>query len=165
MNSMLVRAYVALGSNLQDPVKQIRRAVSAMDELPGTCCVAASSLYRSAPLGPQDQAEYVNAVAAIDTRLSAHDLLVEMQRVETRHGRMRHGERWGPRTLDLDLLLYGDETHEDEKLTVPHPGLPERNFVLYPLREIAPWLHIPGLGSLEALVGGCPDVGLQPLAV
>jgi len=162
MNSSLVRAYIGLGSNLNNPVAQIRSALVALDAISGTCCVAYSSLYRSKPLGVAEQPDYVNAVAAIDTRLPAHDLLQELHIVEAMHGRVRE-ERWGPRTLDLDLLLYGDQRYSSDRLTVPHPGLSERDFVLYPLHEIAPELDIPGAGSLRRLVEHCPSLGAQPL--
>jgi 2-amino-4-hydroxy-6-hydroxymethyldihydropteridine diphosphokinase len=109
------------------------------------------------------QPDYLNAVAAVDTRLTPAELLRELHLIEELHGRVRGAERWVPRTLDLDLLLYGDAQVEGEVLTVPHPGLPERNFVLYPLHEIAPQLHIPGAGSLQALVERCSSLGLQAM--
>src|SRR3569623_1943887 len=143
MNSSLVRAYIGRGSNLNNPVAQIRSALVALDAISGTCCVAYSSLYRSKPLGLAEQPDYVTAVEAM-------------------HGRVRE-ERWGPRTLDLDLLLYGDQRYSSDRLTVPHPGLSERDFVLYPLHEIAPELNIPGAGSLRRLVEHCPSLGAQPL--
>ena len=163
MNSSLVRAYVGLGSNLNDPRSQLRSALAALDAIPATCCVAFSSLYRSKPLGTVPQPDYLNAVAAVDTRLSAAELLKELHLIEELHGRVRGAERWVPRTLDLDLLLYGDTQVEGEVLTVPHPGLPDRNFVLYPLHEIAPQLHIPGAGSLQALLERCSSLGLQAM--
>ncbi len=163
MNSSLVRAYVGLGSNLNHPVRQIRSALASLDSITATCCVAYSSLYRSKPLGERAQPDYVNAVAALDTHLSAHELLQELHFIEAQHGRVRDGDRWGPRTLDLDLLLYGDQTHEGEALTVPHPGLPVRDFVLFPLHEIAPELHIPGAGSLANLMASCPPPALQAM--
>ncbi len=162
MNSSLVRAYVGLGSNLNNPVRQIRSAFAALDAIAGTCCVAYSSLYRSKPLGDRVQPDYVNAVAAVDTRLTAHELLQELHLIEAEHGRVRT-ERWEPRTLDLDLLLYGDQRHEGKALTVPHPGLSERDFVLFPLHEIAPELHIPGAGSLRHLMERCPPPALQAI--
>lgn len=164
MNSSLVRAYVGLGSNLNDPGAQIRSALAALDAVPATCCVAYSSLYRSKPLGQAAQPDYLNAVAAVDTHLSAEELLQELHLIEELHGRVRGMERWGPRTLDLDLLLYGDVQVEGDALTVPHPGLPKRNFVLYPLHEIAPRLHIPGAGSLQALLESCSSLGLQTMS-
>jgi len=113
------------------------------------------------------QPDYLNAVAAVDTRLTAPELLKELHLIEGLHGRVRGAERWVPRTLDLDLLLYGNSQMAGDVLTVPHPGLPERNFVLYPLHEIAPQLHIPGAGSLQTLLERCSSLGLQavPAAV
>ncbi|HFC54224.1 MAG TPA: 2-amino-4-hydroxy-6-hydroxymethyldihydropteridine diphosphokinase [Gammaproteobacteria bacterium] len=151
-----VRAYVGLGSNLQDPVRQVRCALLALKQLPGTRVVASSSLYRSPPLGDKPQPDYINAVAALDTVLEPHRLLDELQALERRQGRRRGGERWGPRTLDLDLLLYGDLRINTRRLTVPHPGLVERAFVLYPLHEIAPDLHLGAAGPLADLVSGEP---------
>ena len=130
MNEHVV--YIGLGSNLQNPESQVRRAIQALGELPGSGVQAASSLYRSTPMGPQDQPEYVNAVVQLATGLSPGELLDRLQRVEQAHERVR-GQHWGPRTLDLDILLYGDEVIATERLQIPHPGLAQRNFVLYPL--------------------------------
>lgn len=141
------RAFVGLGSNLDEPVQQIEAALDMLDDLPGTRVVARSSLYRSAPLGPIDQPDFVNAVAKLETRRTLRDLLRRMQAIERRLGR-QSGERWGPRRIDLDLLVFGDETIDEDGLKVPHPGIAERNFVLLPLGEIAPDLFIPGLGHL-----------------
>ena len=160
---MTTRAYIGLGSNLDDPAAQVRRALDLLVSLPGSRLYSHSSLYRSAPLGPADQPDYVNAVAALDTDLDAHALLHELQAIETEQGRVRGDQRWGPRTLDLDLLLYGDAVINDAELTVPHPGLPVRAFVLYPLMEIAPDLMVPGRGSLQELVARCPRDGLARL--
>ncbi len=159
----VIRAYVGLGSNLDDPQAQLRRALQALTEIPQTQLVSHSGLYRSAPLGGFDQPDYLNAVAALDTQLSAPALLAELQAIEQRQGRLRGAQRWQARTLDLDLLLYGDMQLQDAELTVPHPGLPERAFVLYPLQEIAPDLVIPGLGELSALIAQCPRADLQYL--
>ena len=159
----VIRAYVGLGSNLDDPQAQLRRALQALTEIPQTQLVSHSGLYRSAPLGGFDQPDYLNAVAALDTQLSAQALLAELQAIEQRQGRLRSAQRWQARTLDLDLLLYGDMQLQDAELTVPHPGLPERAFVLYPLQEIAPDLVIPGLGELSALIAQCPRADLQYL--
>ena len=159
-----VRAYVGLGSNLGDPAAQVTRALCALDEIPASRCIARSGLYRSAPLGNADQPHYINAVAALDTRLPARELLRHLQAIEGRQGRVRGPERWAPRTLDLDLLLYGESTLNEESLTVPHPGLHQRPFVLYPLRELAPEdLIVPGMGSLRALITACPAQGLERL--
>lgn len=159
-----IRAYVGLGSNLQGPVAQVQQALASLGRLPGTQVIAHSRLYSSAPMGPQDQPDYVNAVAALDTELAPHALLDALQDLEARQGRQRGPQRWGPRTLDLDLLLYADWQLADARLSVPHPGLHERNFVLYPLYELAPDLEIPGRGALRDLVARCPANGLQPLS-
>ena len=159
-----IRAYIGLGSNLGDPVAQVKRARAAIAVLSGVEEVAFSSLYRSRPLGPQDQPDYVNAVMAVDTGLPAPELLAALQAIETAQGRVREGERWGPRTLDLDLLLYGRACIRTAELTVPHYGLAERCFVLHPLAEIAPAdLYVPGLGPLSDLVQRCPATGLERL--
>jgi len=151
----VIQAYVGLGSNLNDPVRQVKTALAALHGIPETRCVRQSSLYRSAPLGPSDQPDYINAVAMLDTRLSARQLLTELQAIERIHGRVRGAERWGPRTLDLDILLYGEMRLESEELTVPHPRLAERSFVLYPLCEIAPDLEVHGLGGIRQLMAAC----------
>ncbi|MDD9817021.1 MAG: 2-amino-4-hydroxy-6-hydroxymethyldihydropteridine diphosphokinase [Gammaproteobacteria bacterium] len=145
-------AYIGLGSNLQEPRKQLRRALAALRKLPASRLDAVSSLYSSAPVGPQDQPFYLNAVARLETELPPRELLAQMRRIERRQGRTREAERWQARTLDLDLLLYGDECIAGEELTVPHPEIGSRAFVLYPLYELAPELRIPGLGKLPALL-------------
>mgnify|MGYP001563118070 FL=1 len=144
-------AYVGLGSNLQLPARQIEDALGLLAEVPGTRFVAASSLYRSTPFGGVEQPDFVNAVAALLTTLPPGDLLAALQGIEHRQGRERDGSRWGPRVLDLDLLVYSGVTVDEPGLTVPHPGIAERNFVLLPLGEIAPDLVIPGLGRVAGL--------------
>lgn len=156
----LSRAYIGLGSNLQDPVAQVRRALQALDALPDSRLGPVSALYRSPPMGPPDQPDYINAVAALDTTLPPLTLLKHLQAIEAAHKRVRD-RHWGPRTLDLDLLLYGDLELGEQGLTVPHPGMHERAFVLYPLAEIAPHLRIPGRGSLHDLLQACPRAGLE----
>jgi len=159
-----VIAYIALGSNLDDPPRQIRSAVAALRELPQSRLNACSSLYRSRPLGPSDQPEYVNAVAALQTALAPEQLLEQLQCIELQHGRVRTAQRWGPRTLDLDIVLYGAQQIDTPRLTVPHYAMAERHFVLYPLQEIAdPRLVIPGRGALAELVAACNDQGLELL--
>jgi 2-amino-4-hydroxy-6-hydroxymethyldihydropteridine diphosphokinase len=155
-----VRAYIGLGSNLNDPVEQVRSARRTISQINGVEESGFSSLYRSPPMGPADQPDYVNAVLAVTTILAPLALLTELQAIEAEHGRVRGRERWGPRTLDLDILLYGQRVISTERLTVPHPRLSERAFVLYPLYEIAPDLHIPGKGQLAELVQRCPPAGL-----
>ena len=157
-------AYIGLGSNLDHPEDQVRQAFLELAALPGSHIVACSGLYRSRPLGPQDQPPYINAVAVLETVLSPQRLLAALQGIESAHGRVRTEQRWGPRPLDLDLLLYGALECHTERLTVPHPGLPQRDFVLYPLLEVAGGdLRIPRLGSLQSLVAQCPSRGLERL--
>lgn len=156
-------AWIGLGSNLDDPVAQVSRALDALAGIEQTYLLQASSLYASPPMGPPDQPEYVNAVAGLLTTLTPDALLDALQAIEQAHGRVRTGERWGPRTLDLDLLLYDDLQLETGRLTLPHPGLHERAFVLHPLAEVAPELVIPGRGPLRALLRDCPADGLRPI--
>ncbi|MDZ7663414.1 2-amino-4-hydroxy-6-hydroxymethyldihydropteridine diphosphokinase [Thiohalophilus sp.] len=149
----MIDSYIALGSNLDDPLAQVRQAMYELAQLRASRLRAASSLYRSAPMGSADQPDYINAVVALETELSPHALLDALQAIEQAHGRVREGERWGPRPLDLDVLLYGEETINDQRLTIPHPGMTERAFVLFPLQEIvAPDFTILGHGSLQALL-------------
>ncbi len=146
-------AYVGIGSNLDGPEEQVQAAVEALAELPHTRRVSCSSTLRNAPLGPQPQPEYVNAVAGLLTQLTPAELLDELLAVERRQGRDRSTSvRWGPRRIDLDLLVYGDIVLNTEHLVLPHPGIASRNFVLFPLLEIAPALRIPGLGPVWRLV-------------
>jgi len=152
-------AYIGVGSNLDDPVRHVSEAIEDIAALEGVQRVTSSSLYRSAPMGPAGQPDFINAVVAIRTSLSARQLLAGLQAIENAHGRVRGRERWGPRTLDLDLLVYGAETIAEPDLTVPHPGIARRNFVLLPLAELAPDLDIPGLGRAGNLVHGIMDVG------
>ncbi|MBT8089787.1 MAG: 2-amino-4-hydroxy-6-hydroxymethyldihydropteridine diphosphokinase [Gammaproteobacteria bacterium] len=141
-------AYVGLGSNLQGPAAQLDSAFDLLAEIPDTRLIRRSSLYRSSPFGGVEQPDFVNAAASLLTQLTAKQLLEELKRIELRRGRKRGEVRWGPRVLDLDLLVCGSDKIEEPGLTVPHPGIAERNFVLLPLMEIAPGLTIPGLGRL-----------------
>jgi 2-amino-4-hydroxy-6-hydroxymethyldihydropteridine diphosphokinase len=156
-------AYIALGSNLDDPVRQVRDGIADLGHLPDTTVEARSSLYRSRPVGPQDQPDYINAVVRLETALTAITLLHHMQSIELKHGRRRDGQHWGPRTLDLDLLLFGDETIALEELKVPHPEMARRAFVLQPLLDIAPAIRIPGLGPARQLLDGVDAAGLVRL--
>ncbi|MDD1782305.1 2-amino-4-hydroxy-6-hydroxymethyldihydropteridine diphosphokinase [Enterovibrio sp. ZSDZ35] len=160
----MIRAYIAIGSNLGNPVEKATHAIDALKRLPASTFVSCSSLYSSKPMGPSDQPDYVNAVAAIDTELDPLDLLDQTQRIELEFGRERKDERWGPRTLDLDILLYGDLQLESERLTVPHYGMKVREFVLYPLAEIAPDLHLPDGSTVAELVTVTDKNGLTALA-
>ncbi len=164
MGFIEMRVYIGLGSNLDDPKRQVRKALHALTSLPGSTLCRYSSLYRSPPMGPQDQPDYINAVAELETSLSAAELLSLLQAIENQQGRVRGAVRWGPRTLDLDILIYGQAQIKAPELTVPHPGIAERPFVLYPLAEIAPDLEIPGRGALQELLDRCPPRGLERLA-
>ncbi len=148
---MTVRVYIGLGSNLDDPLSQVQTAIDELASLPQSRLHAVSPLSRTPPLGPADQPDYINAVAAIDTDLEPLALLDQLQRIEQHHGRVRGRLRWGPRTLDLDILLYGDHLITNERLTVPHPGLRERPFVIFPLLAIAPELILPDGTSIASL--------------
>jgi 2-amino-4-hydroxy-6-hydroxymethyldihydropteridine diphosphokinase len=147
----MTRAWIGLGSNLDNPRDQVVSAFRELAETEGIRLVARSSLFLSEPLGPQDQPDFINAAAAIETTLDPLSLLEVLQEIEQRHARKRE-RHWGPRTLDLDLLLYGDAHIRHPDLTVPHPAIAERSFVLLPLEEIAPELVIPGLGSVRSLL-------------
>jgi 2-amino-4-hydroxy-6-hydroxymethyldihydropteridine diphosphokinase len=146
-----VTAYIGLGANLEGPAQQLRRAFDELAALPGTRLVSRSPLYKSPPLGPPDQPDYINAVAALSTTLAPRALLAELHRIEIAHGRHREGTRWGPRSLDLDILIYGELVLDTPELMLPHPGLPERAFVLYPLHDIAPDLAVRCMGSVRVL--------------
>lgn len=150
------RAFVALGANIGEPVQHLRAAVRDLDALPGTRVVARSSLYRSAPVGLLDQPDFINAVVAVDTTLAPLALLRHLLAVEAVHGRVRSIPN-APRTLDLDLLLHGDCVQVDTELTLPHPRMHERAFVLLPLLEIAPDLHLPGLGRAHGFLDQVAD--------
>lgn len=158
----MVRAYIGLGSNLNQPQEQVCQALAELAALPQTRRVAHSKLYRSAPMGPQDQPDYINAVAVLDTELGPFDLLAKLQAIEQSHHRVRK-RHWGERTLDLDLLLYGDLEIATERLTIPHSQLHERAFVLYPLAEVAPQVVVPGRGRVVDLAQCCSHQGLQRL--
>jgi len=144
-------AYVGLGSNLQGPARQLESAFELLAGISSTRLIKKSFLYHSAPFGGVEQPDFVNAVAALMTRLSAAELLLELQRIENERGRERGDVRWGPRVLDLDLLVFSNQIIEEEDLIVPHPGIGERNFVLLPLGEVAPGLNVPGLGQIEKI--------------
>jgi len=151
-------AYIGLGSNLGDAISNVCNANKQLNSLPGTKVVASSSLYQSSPVGYVDQADFVNAVSRIETILAPESLLSLLQGVELEFGRQRDGARWGPRTLDLDLLLYGDTILKSDSLEVPHPRMHERAFVLYPLQELAPDLRIPGQDKdIAHLLMDCTD--------
>ncbi len=153
-------SYIGLGSNLANPLAQILNAIEALSKLEHASQVKSSSIYGSKPMGPQDQPDYVNAVIQLDWSASAIELLDALQNIELEHGRERKDERWGPRTLDLDIILFGNQTIESERLTVPHYGMKEREFVLYPLAELAPSLELPCKTSLQQLLEQVAQNGL-----
>lgn len=157
------RVFVALGGNLDNPESHVRSALSELATLPQTELKRRSSLYRSAPVGPPGQPVFINAVAELETELGPDELLDRLQSIEAAHGRVRGGEKWGPRTLDLDLLLYGDLRIRTDRLTVPHPEMTARNFVLGPLAEVAPGLTIPGSGEVAGLLARLGTGGLERL--
>lgn len=143
MNSRPVRAYIGLGSNRGDPVAQLQHALAALGRLPVSRLQAVSPFYVSAPMGRRNQSPFINAVAALDTALAPMSLLRALQRIETAQGRRRGRRRWGPRPLDLDLLLYGARQVRAARLRVPHPRLTQRAFVLRPLCDVAPGVRVP----------------------
>jgi len=159
----LLPAYVALGSNLDDPRAQVERAMAELAGLPGTHRVLRSSLYRSRPFGPVQQPDFINAVAGLLTRLDPAALLAELKALETRLGRERPVVRWGPRRIDLDLLVHGGARIDAPGLQVPHPGIAGRAFVLVPLAEIAPDLEVPGAGRVRALLEKVDSSDLERL--
>lgn len=160
---MSILAYIGIGSNLDDPVRQVKEALVELEALPDSILAAHSSLYRSKPMGPADQPDYINAVAALETLLSADELLKALQRIEDLLGRERSAGKWAPRSMDLDLLLYGRKTIRTDTLTIPHPGMHERDFVIIPLHEIAGNITVPGHGQLSALIANCANHSVTQL--
>ena len=156
-------AYIALGANLGDPAATVKAAFSALAELPQTRLVATSALYRSAPVGITEQPEFVNAVASVETTLAPEALLDALLVIEQQFGRVR-AEKNGPRTLDLDILLYGEQIIDTARLTLPHPRLHLRAFVLYPLADLAPTLDLPGRGLLAAWLPAVANQGIERLS-
>lgn len=156
--------YIGLGSNLEQPEQQIKRAVAALKSLADSQYMGDSGLYLSKPLVgdgvPENQPDYYNAVALLETGLSAVELLDCLQAIENRQGRVRD-QRWGSRTIDLDILLYGQQQISNERLQIPHPGLCEREFVLYPLQRLDAEIHIPGHGMLKQIIKMCPENGIR----
>jgi len=154
--------YIGLGSNMQQPLAQLKDAVMALRNTPGLANIHCSPVYQTQPMGPTDQPDYINAVVQCHTTLSANQLLDRTQLIENRAGRIRD-RRWGPRSLDLDLLLFGQETINTLRLMVPHPGIANRSFVLYPLADLAPTLSIPGKGLVLDLRDRCAQLGITQL--
>lgn len=161
--------YIGIGSNLDEPLVQVRSAIEELQHLAECHVIAVSGLYQSRAMNPPEepdlkQPNYINAVIKLATERDELDLLDDLQTMEQRHGRVRTEQRWEPRPLDLDILLADDKTINHPRLIVPHPGLHERSFVLYPLHEIAPDLMIPGHGSLKELIAHCDYEGLERLS-
>ncbi|MEZ5499342.1 MAG: 2-amino-4-hydroxy-6-hydroxymethyldihydropteridine diphosphokinase [Steroidobacteraceae bacterium] len=156
-------AYVALGSNLDGPRYQVGKALERLARLPDSQLVCYSALYSSAPFGPVEQPRFVNAVAALLTMTGSRELLSHLKDLELALGRDPAGQRWGPRRIDLDLLQLGVECANDDQLQLPHPGIVQRNFVLYPWAEIAPELWVPGVGRVADLARAISPAGLTRL--
>jgi 2-amino-4-hydroxy-6-hydroxymethyldihydropteridine diphosphokinase len=156
-------AYVGVGSNLEDPARQVTRALDALARLSGSRLLLRSPLYRTRPFGSVAQPDFVNAVAGLLTQRTPEDLLADLRGLERELGRTAPRERWGPRVVDLDLLAVGSETRASELLTLPHPGIAERDFVLYPLADVAPTLEIVGLGRVADLRARVANRGLERL--
>jgi 2-amino-4-hydroxy-6-hydroxymethyldihydropteridine diphosphokinase len=157
-------AYVAVGANLDEPLARVRESFAHLAAMRATKLVATSRLYRSAPLGPQDQPDFINAAVGLLTQLSASELLGELKDLERSLGRDAPLVRWGPRRIDFDLLVFGAERIDSPSLTIPHPGIPTRNFVLYPLLDFAPELFVPGHGRVKELASRVSTDGLSALA-
>lgn len=157
-----VSSFIGLGSNLNEPILQLSTAINTLKNTHDIDVIAVSRFYRTAPMGPKDQPDYVNSVIEISTTLNPNDLLTQLQIIENQQGRVRNTEHWGARTLDLDILTYGAEIIQETHLTVPHVGIRERSFVLYPLRDLTDQLNIANLGSIQSMIDTlgepCPDI-------
>ena len=159
---MRVDAYIGIGSNLADPLNQVRKALASLREIPQTALTTVSSLYRTAPIGQPGQDDYINAVAMLQTGLVPESLLDALQTIEREQGRVRDGIRWGPRTLDLDILLYGQQHVDTDRLQIPHPEMLNRAFVLEPLREIvAGDFDLAGQGAIDVLRARLDSSGVE----
>lgn len=154
------QVYIAVGSNLGEPLLQAQQAIAALDAIPNSRVVSTSSVYRTKPLGPQNQPDFLNLAVLLETTLEPEILLNYTQKIELELGRVRKEERWGPRTLDLDIMLFGNRIINTERLIVPHYGLKEREFMLYPLSEIAPSLVFPDGEKLSERLTQVPRNGL-----
>ena len=159
----MIESFIGLGSNLNDPTHQISRAIQRVSDIEKLTLMQQSSLYKSAPMGPQDQDPYVNAVIRVNTELSPLALLGSLAAIEEEFGRDRSVGHWGPRVIDLDILLYAQQEIRLRRLIVPHPGLTEREFVVYPLLEIAPNLTLPGGARLTEVAAKTIPLTLQKL--
>lgn len=162
MAEQTTRVHVALGSNLGDREAHLVQGASDIAELAGCFDLVCSSIYETAPMGPQDQPDYLNSVCSFACELEPVDLLTELKILERQHGRSHATERWTARPLDLDILLFGERKLSTARLTIPHVGIAERSFVLWPLAELDESLHIPGLGPVQQLMQGCEGYGIRP---
>ena len=160
----MVIAYIGLGSNLSEPIKQVQLAITEIKDIPHSQIVNVSSLYLSKPMGPQDQDDYINAVLALKTSLSAVELLNTLQTIENKAGRVRKENRWGARILDLDIILFGNEVIRTDRLTIPHYGMYEREFVLLPLADISPELTLPNGENVKLLSQNIANNGITRLS-
>ncbi|MAD91944.1 MAG: 2-amino-4-hydroxy-6-hydroxymethyldihydropteridine diphosphokinase [Gammaproteobacteria bacterium] len=156
-------AYIGIGSNLENPILQVKTSFTLLAQIPKTVLISQSSLYLSKPFGIEDQPDFINAAASVITQLTAFDLLKQLQKIENECGRKRSAIQWGPRTLDLDLLIYSDQILDEMNLIVPHPGISERNFVLLPLGELAPELYVPKLGRIRNLISNISKTGISQI--
>ncbi len=161
--SRCVRVYVGLGSNLDNPIAQLRTAKSAISMLPRTRLERCSSFYRTAPVGYTKQSDFLNAVCRLSTELDAATLVEHLLAIEVQHGRVERKQKWGPRILDLDLLLYDQSVMSTPGLTVPHPRLHERAFVLYPLSELDRDLIVPGRGKVTEFLASCREQRIEKI--
>lgn len=159
----MIQCFLGLGSNLNTPLAQLKTAINALAQVPLIDVVAASSFYQSLPMGPSEQPDYINAVVEVHTQLACTALLKATQKIELEHGRVRKDERWGPRTLDIDILLYGQQIINEPNLIVPHYGMKQREFVLYPLAELAPELILPCNTPIKTLLAKVDSNGLKRL--
>ncbi|WP_312382690.1 2-amino-4-hydroxy-6-hydroxymethyldihydropteridine diphosphokinase [Atlantibacter subterraneus] len=157
----MTRVYLAIGSNLASPLEQVNAALAALAEIPESQLVAVSDFYRTPPLGPQDQPDYLNAAVALETALAPEALLDHTQRIELQQGRERKAHRWGPRTLDLDIMLFGEMQIDTPRLTVPHYDMKNRAFMLLPLAQIAPDLRFPNGDKLSDLLANLDPSGIS----
>ncbi|MBL7635034.1 2-amino-4-hydroxy-6-hydroxymethyldihydropteridine diphosphokinase [Atlantibacter hermannii] len=157
----MTRVYLAIGSNLASPLEQVNAALAALADIPESQLVAVSDFYRTPPLGPQDQPDYLNAAVALETTLAPEALLDHTQRIELQQGRERKAHRWGPRTLDLDIMLFGEQHIHTPRLTVPHYDMKNRAFMLLPLAQIAPDLRFPDGDKLSELLGKLDHSGIS----
>jgi len=157
-------AYIGLGSNLSEPIEQVKNAINEIRNIAQSQVTAVSSLYLSKPMGPQDQDDYINAILALETSLSAIELLSSLQAIENKAGRVRKENRWGARILDLDIILFGDEVINSDRLIIPHYGMTEREFVLLPLVEMSPELNLPNGDNVKVLSQNIANNGIRRLS-